>query len=77
MVQVFSYVRETSAVYRVEFVSHKLYIILSGGWCVFVLNVHDPTEDKIDVRRTASKKVYSINSLTTIKIIPRFQCLIW
>jgi exonuclease III len=39
-----------SAVKRVEFVSDKmLYIILRGRWCnIIVLNVHVPTEDKID-----------------------------
>jgi hypothetical protein len=35
---------------RVEFVSDGiLYIILRGHWCdIIVLNVHAPTEDKID-----------------------------
>jgi hypothetical protein len=39
-----------SAVKRVEFVSNKMsYIILRGHGChVIVLNVHAPTEDKID-----------------------------
>jgi hypothetical protein len=39
-----------SAVKRVEFVSDRMsYIILRGRWCnVIVLNVHAPTEDKID-----------------------------
>jgi exonuclease III len=39
-----------SAVMRVEFVSDMMsYIILRGRWCsVIVLNVHAPTEDKID-----------------------------
>jgi exonuclease III len=40
----------TSAFKRVEFVSDRTsYIILIGRWCdIIVLNVHAPTEDKID-----------------------------
>jgi hypothetical protein len=38
-----------SAVTRVEFVSDRMsYIILRGCWRNIVLNVHAPTEDKID-----------------------------
>jgi hypothetical protein len=39
-----------SAVKRVEFVSDRMsYMILRGRWCnIIVLNVHAPTEDKID-----------------------------
>jgi hypothetical protein len=39
-----------SAVKRVEFVGDKMtYIMLRGRSCnIIVLNVHDPTEDKID-----------------------------
>jgi hypothetical protein len=39
-----------SVVKRVEFVSDRMsYIILRGIWChIFVLNIHAPTEDKID-----------------------------
>jgi hypothetical protein len=35
---------------RVEFVSGRMsYMILRGRWCnIIVLNVHAPTEDKID-----------------------------
>jgi hypothetical protein len=42
--------RIISAVKRVEFVSDRIsYIILRGRWCdIIVLNVHAPTEDKID-----------------------------
>jgi hypothetical protein len=37
------------AVKRVEFVSDRMsYIILRGCWCHIILNVHAPTEDKID-----------------------------
>jgi hypothetical protein len=47
---VFVHKRIISAVKRVEFVSERMsYIILRGRWCdVIVLNVHTPTEDKID-----------------------------
>jgi hypothetical protein len=39
-----------SAIKRVEFVSDRMsYIILRGRWChIIVLNVHAPTENKID-----------------------------
>jgi hypothetical protein len=39
-----------SAVKRAEFVSVRMsYIILRGCWChIIVLNIHAPTEDKID-----------------------------
>jgi hypothetical protein len=39
-----------SVVKRVEFVSDRMsYIILRGRWCnIIVLNVHAPTEDKVD-----------------------------
>jgi hypothetical protein len=42
--------RIISAVKRVEFISDRIsYIILRGHWChIIVLNVHAPTEDKID-----------------------------
>jgi exonuclease III len=42
--------RIISAVKRVEFVGDRIsYIILRGRWChIIVLNVHAPTEDKID-----------------------------
>jgi hypothetical protein len=40
--------RIISAVKRVQFVRDRMsYIILRGHWCDIVLNVHDPTEDKI------------------------------
>jgi hypothetical protein len=46
----FLYKRIISAVKKVEFVSRRMtYIIVTGRWCpVIVLNVHAPTEDKID-----------------------------
>jgi hypothetical protein len=46
----FIHKRIVSAVKRVEFVSDRMsYIILKGCWCnIIVLNVHTPTEDKID-----------------------------
>jgi hypothetical protein len=39
-----------SAVKRVEFVNGRMsYLILRGHWChIIILNVHAPTEDKID-----------------------------
>jgi hypothetical protein len=39
-----------SAVKKVDFVSERMsYMILRGRWCnIIVLNVHAPTEDKID-----------------------------
>jgi hypothetical protein len=42
--------RIVSAVRRVEFISDRMsHIILRGRWCdIIVLNVHAPTEDKID-----------------------------
>jgi hypothetical protein len=46
----FVHKRIISAIKRVEFVSDRTsYIILRGRWCyIIVLNVHAPTEDKID-----------------------------
>ncbi|PNF41471.1 hypothetical protein B7P43_G13302 [Cryptotermes secundus] len=41
--------RIVSAVKRVEFISDRIsYIILKGCWCDIVMNVHAPTEGKID-----------------------------
>jgi hypothetical protein len=38
-----------------EFISDRLsYIILRGGWCNIVLNVHGPVEDGTDDKGTAS-----------------------
>jgi hypothetical protein len=48
---VFSYIRESyQQLEVVEFLSDRMsYIILRGRWCnIIVLNVHAPTEDKID-----------------------------
>ncbi|PNF35343.1 hypothetical protein B7P43_G02567, partial [Cryptotermes secundus] len=46
----FIYKRIVSTVKRVEFISDRIsYIILKGRWCdIIVMNVHPPTEDKID-----------------------------
>jgi hypothetical protein len=46
----FVHKRIISAVKRVEFVGDRMsYIILRGRWChIVVLNVHAPTESKID-----------------------------
>jgi hypothetical protein len=42
--------RNISTVKRVELVSDRIsYVILRGRWCgIIVLNVHAPTEDRID-----------------------------
>jgi hypothetical protein len=41
--------RIISGIKRVEFVSDRMsYTILRSRWCDIVLNVHAPTEDKID-----------------------------
>jgi hypothetical protein len=47
---VFVHKRIISAVKRVECISDRMsYIILRGRWCdIIVLNVHAPTEDKIN-----------------------------
>jgi hypothetical protein len=55
--------RIISAVKREEFVSDRLsYIILRGHWCdIIVLNVHAPTEDKInDVKDSFSNKLETV-----------------
>jgi hypothetical protein len=45
----FIHKRIVTVVKRVKFVSDMSYIILRGRWCnIIVLNVHTPTEDKID-----------------------------
>jgi hypothetical protein len=46
----FVHKRIISAVKRVKFISDKIsYVMLRGHWCdIIVLNVHAPTEDKID-----------------------------
>jgi hypothetical protein len=46
----FIHKRIVSAIKRVEFVNDRMsYMILRGRWCnIIVLNVHAPTEDKID-----------------------------
>ncbi|PNF22036.1 hypothetical protein B7P43_G10581 [Cryptotermes secundus] len=46
----FVHKRIVSAVKRVEFVSDRIsYIILKGRWCdSIVMNIHAPTEDKLD-----------------------------
>jgi hypothetical protein len=63
--------RIISAVKRVQFVSDRMsYIIQKGHWChIIVLNVHVPTEDKIDDVKNSSCEeldVYSINFLNAI-----------
>jgi hypothetical protein len=41
--------RVITTVKRVEFVSDRmLYVMLRGSWYIIILNVHAPTDDKID-----------------------------
>jgi exonuclease III len=51
--------RIISALKMVEFVSDKMsYIMLRGHWCdIIVLNVHVPTEDKIDMKNSLYKEL--------------------
>jgi hypothetical protein len=54
-----------------EFISDRMpYIILRGRWGdIIILNVHAPTEDKIDdmkARFYEELEMFSINSLNTI-----------
>jgi hypothetical protein len=53
----FVHKRIRSAVKKVEFISDRMsYIILRGRWCDIVLNVHAPTEDKIeDIKEMVGK----------------------
>lgn len=45
----FVHKRIISAVKRVEFISDSIsYILLKGCWCDIIMNVHKPTENKID-----------------------------
>jgi len=46
----FVHLRIASAVKRVEFVTDRVsYIVLRGRWCnILVLNVHAPSEEKIN-----------------------------
>jgi hypothetical protein len=56
---IFVHKRIISAVTRVEYVSDRMsYTILRGRCCLTVLNVHAPTEDKIDeVKDSIYKKL--------------------
>jgi hypothetical protein len=56
----FVHKRIMSAVKRVEFVSDRMsYIILRGRWYnIIVLNVHAPTEDKIDDKTPYTKEAF-------------------
>jgi hypothetical protein len=58
-----------SAVKRVEFVIDRMsYIILRGRWCnIIVLNVHAPTEEKIDdIKDRFYEELQQVNSRSTI-----------
>jgi hypothetical protein len=52
----------------VEFVSDRMsYIILKGHWChIIVLNVHAPTEDKMDV----TEQFLSVGSVPVLSCLP-------
>jgi hypothetical protein len=62
-----------SAVKRVEFISDMMsYITLKGCWCDIVLNVNEPTEDKIDDTKDSFMRnwsVYWIKSINHMKIL--------
>jgi hypothetical protein len=76
----FVHKRIISAVKRVEFVSDRMsYIILRGHWSdVIVVNVHAPTEDKID--DTKDRSYEELECLLdkfrkyNMKIFRRFYC---
>jgi exonuclease III len=55
----FVHKRIISAVRRVQFVSDRMsYIIIRSYWChIIVLNIHAPTEDKIDVKNSFYEEV--------------------
>jgi hypothetical protein len=66
---------------RVEFVNDRmLYIILRGQWChITVLNVHAPTEDKInDVKASFYKELehvfHKIPHTPHENYVRRLQC---
>jgi hypothetical protein len=80
----FVHSRIVSAIKRVEFVNDRMsYVILRGRWfLIIVLNVHAPTEDKIDVMKglnddrvksEASSRQSLGPSHTQISEIPRSQ----
>jgi hypothetical protein len=52
--RIFAHHRIVSAVNTVQSISDRmLYRVLRGCWCnIIVLNVHAPSEDKIDVEKT-------------------------
>jgi hypothetical protein len=76
----FIHKRIISAVKRVKFVSDRmLYIILRGRWCdIIVLNVHAPTEDKIDDMKDRFyeelEHVFDKFPKYHMKSVRRFQC---
>jgi hypothetical protein len=51
----FVHQRIISAVKTIKLISSSVYII-RDRWCCIVLNVHAPTEDKGDDKRTASTR---------------------
>jgi hypothetical protein len=81
---IFVHRRIISAVKRVEFASDRMsYIILRGRWCdIVVLNVHAPTEDKIDdVKDCFHDKLEGIfdksPKIPYENSVRRFQCESW
>jgi hypothetical protein len=73
--------RIMSAVKRVKFVSDRIsYMILRGRWYnVIVLNIHAPTEDKIDDLKNRFyeevKQVFlKIREIPYENFVRRFQC---
>jgi len=58
--------RTVSAVKRVEFVSDRMsYIVLRGRWCyIFFLNVHAPSEEKINDKKDSFYEKLEQDSLS-------------
>jgi exonuclease III len=77
---IFVHKRLMSVVKRVEFVSAMTsYIILRGSWCnIIAMNVHAPTEDKIDDIKhrfyDELEPVFDKFPKYHMKIFKRFQC---
>jgi hypothetical protein len=71
----FVHKRIISPVMRVEFVSDRmLYMILRGHWCnIIILNVHAPTEHKIDdVKVRFSKEIERV-----FDIFPKYHMKVY
>jgi len=58
---VFLYTWQSSAYYRVQFISYTmLFMILRIYWHDIVLNTHYQTEDRSATQRTGSRRAYSV-----------------